>query len=215
MEEQSIALNTENTVTATDGAENTDKADVTADTPQENAPDASAREFYNRVRAMKEQRRQKTEQLLSLAAKQLGVAATIPEMEKELRERAAIDSINADMKLRLGRWQAESEAVKELYPDFDLKQSLKNREFFGLCYKGLSVMQAYEITHRDEIISAAMAYAVNEARKAGANSTVTARAREGALKVGTPPPKASAVLTKKQRDELIRRAERGERVTLD
>lgn len=199
----------------TDSADIPQEAEVPpqADIQSDNT-DAQAREFYNRVKELKEQRQLRTEQLLSLAASQMGVAATIPDMERALRERAVLDRINADMRLKLNKWQAESEAVRELYPEFDLRQSLKNRAFFGLCYKGLSVMQAYELTHRDEILSAAMTYAVNEARRAGVNSEVRSRAREGALTVGAAPPKTTAALTKKQRDELIRRAERGERVTL-
>ncbi len=56
----------------------------------------------------------------------------------------------------------ESETLKEIYPDFDLKNELSENELFGKLIKnGVSVKDAFETVHKDELISGAMAYTAN------------------------------------------------------
>lgn len=60
---------------------------------------------------------------------------------------------------------SEGEALKELYPDFDLRKELRTPLFSKLLRSGLTVKDAFEATHKDELISGAMAYAARVVRE--------------------------------------------------
>ncbi len=174
-------------------------------------------EFQTRLRELRAQRVMQEQKILELAAQRYGVAkGDIAALERAVSEDMQYRRQNSDMAARLNVWRAQSAGVRELYPDFDLNKSLSDRRFFSLVYRGIDLKTAYEITHRDEIISAAMAYAVREMkRRAAPNASAADRPREGALSSSAGIPDAGAkTLSRKQRGELIRRAERGERVTL-
>lgn len=199
----------ESAVPAEIGNENTEAA--------ETDERSAAEQFYGRVKALKAERAARVEKLLDNAAERLGVQrGNLEELERAVNTDFALRSINGNIGRRLSRWKNDSEAVKELYPQFDLDECLKNREFFSLCYRGVGLREAYELTHRDEVLSAAMAYAVNELRKTGMLSQHAVREAEGALKQNSAELRADTKgLTKKQRSDLIRRAERGERITFN
>lgn len=174
-----------------------------------------ADEFRARLRFLHAQRIMREQKILGIAAERYGVPrGDTAALERALCEDIRCRSQTADMAARLAAWRSQSGAVAELYPDFDLEKSLCDRAFFSLVYRGIDLKTAYEITHRDEIISAAMAYAVKEMKRRTA-PTAADRPREGALNSGAGVPDTGAkTLSRKQRSELIRRAERGERVTL-
>lgn len=65
---------------------------------------------------------------------------------------------------KLAQWYAEAEKVKGLYPGFQFEAEVKNPHFQDLLKKGISVQQAYELLHRDEINDA---IAKNAAQAAG------------------------------------------------
>ena len=173
-------------------------------------------EFQTRLRELRAQRVMQEQKILELASQRYGVAkGDIAALERAVSEDMQYRRQNSDMAARLNVWRAQSAGVRELYPDFDLNKSLSDRRFFSLVYRGIDLKTAYEITHRDEIISAAMAYAVREMKRRAAPNASAARPREGALSSSAGIPDAGAkTLSRKQRGELIRRAERGERITL-
>lgn len=181
----------------------------------ENTERSPQEQFYARVRRLKAQRTEKMQQLLELAAERLGVKkGDMAALEKAINTEVRLSSYKGDMSRRLEVWKAQSDSVKQLYPSFSLEESLKDRRFFSLCYRGVPLVDAYEITHRDEILAAAMAYALEEVRKTGTLKSEKLRQQEGALISNSAVMKPDAKgLTKKQRSELIRRAERGERIT--
>ncbi len=188
--------------------------------PDGQSPDGQSPEqaFRTRLRELRAQRVMLEQKILGIAAERYGVPrGDIAALERAVSEDLQYRRQNADMAARLAVWRAQSAQVSELYPDFDLNGSLADRRFFSLVYRGIDLQTAYEITHRDEIISAAMAYAVKEMKRRGALNEAAAsdRPREGALVSGSAVPDSGAkTLSRKQRGELIRRAERGERVTL-
>lgn len=53
-------------------------------------------------------------------------------------------------------WEEQAEQLKRIYPSFDLGRESKNRDFLALLRAGVSVRQAYEVAHIDEIKAAAM-----------------------------------------------------------
>lgn len=67
------------------------------------------------------------------------------------------EAITADGEVR--RLVLEGESLKELYPDFDIRTELNESElFFKLVKNGISVKDAFETVHKDELISGAMEY---------------------------------------------------------
>lgn len=60
---------------------------------------------------------------------------------------------------------SEGEALKELYPEFDLRRELRTPLFSKLLKCGLTVKDAFEATHKDELISGAMAYTARAVRE--------------------------------------------------
>ena len=117
---------------------------------------------------------------------------------------------------KLNAWYAESEKVKEIYPTFDFKAELANQNFRGLLKSGVSVQQAYELVHMDEIKATAAKVAAQTAgqQMAAKIQTKAARPKEN----GTSSQSAVIVkndvhnLTKKDRAEAARRAMRGEKI---
>jgi hypothetical protein len=58
------------------------------------------------------------------------------------------------------------EKLKELYENFDFRNELKNNPLFGqLLYSGIPLKTAYEVLHKDEILSGAMAYTAQKVRE--------------------------------------------------
>ena len=67
---------------------------------------------------------------------------------------------------RISGWLKESVEIKEVYPDFDLRNELRSSKLFSqLVLAGAPVKSAYEIVHKDEIISGAMAYTADKVRE--------------------------------------------------
>ena len=206
-------IGTESTEKASDG-EKPVQDNVDSNTSAE-YPDEKGREEYRQaVLRMKQARAGKAEGIIRLAARLCwadendldGIENAVIERQSEWKQRN-------DMRYRLDKWRAEGEAVKELYPEFDLAEEMKNRDFFSLCYKGIGLADAYLIVHKDEIIRSAMEYAASELMKSGAMRAGGKRMREGMLSVSDVPDN-SKKLSKSERKELIRRTERGERVVL-
>lgn len=117
---------------------------------------------------------------------------------------------------RLAAWYAESEKVKELYPSFDFQQEATDRDFLGLLRAGVSVQQAYELRHMEEIKANAAKVAAQTAgaQMAAKIQTKAARPKEN----GTSSQSAVIVkndvhsLSKEDRAEQARRAMRGEKI---
>ncbi len=209
------------TVAATESTEVSELKSQFAESEATEKPDdipASADDFFRRVKEIKARQHTAEKELVSLMAKRFGIANGDYEGIK-----AAIDNDIAkseksgDISEKLSLWQEREAQVQKIYPGFVLANELKNRDFFNLCYNGVDVMTAYQVLHFDDIIMAAMSYAISEMRKAEMllGHSENSRAREGALddssrKIRQEKPK----LTRKERNELIRRAERGETVRL-
>ncbi len=205
------------------GTESTEKASDGEKPVQDNAdsntsaeyPDEKGREeFRQAVLRMKQARAGKAEGIIRLAARLCGADENdLDGVESAVIERQSEWEQRNDMRYRLDKWRAEGEAVKEMYPEFDLAEEMKNRDFFSLCYKGIGLADAYLIVHKDEIIRSAMEYAASELMKSGAMRADGKRMRESMLSVSDIPDN-SKKLSKSERKELIRRTERGERVVL-
>lgn len=113
---------------------------------------------------------------------------------------------------RVARWEQEARDLQDLYPDFDFRTESQNRKFRELLQSGLSVQKAYELTHLDEIKAAA-------ARTAGEQAVAKLQNKAARpLENGTSAQGAVIVkndvsnLSREERAELARRAQRGETI---
>ena len=117
---------------------------------------------------------------------------------------------------QIDKWYQEAEAVKELYPSFDFKTEAQNPEFLSLLRSGNTVEHAYKVLHFDELTQ-------NAARVAAqtADAQAQARIKQKASRPsenGTSSKSAIVVkndvssLTRKDRAEIARRVQRGEKI---
>jgi hypothetical protein len=116
------------------------------------------------------------------------------------------------------RWMKDAEATKQIYPSFDFRTEMQNPKFQELLRSHIDVKTAYEVIHKDEIIPAAMQFAVQTAEKNFANKVMANGSRplengnssQGASSVTTDPTKMS----KEERAKVNARVANGERITL-
>lgn len=135
---------------------------------------------------------------------------------EEQKRRADADRVYAD-------WQQQSEDCKRFYPNFDLRSESANEEtgkrFLSLLRGGVDVKTAYEVVHKDELISGAMQYTaqtiqqktVNDIRARGMRPDENGANGNGPAVITKTDPKT---FTKKDREEIVRRVRRGERIEL-
>ena len=136
---------------------------------------------------------------------------------KELRLRQQQAQGQQQMNAQLNEWYRQAEAVKAIYPNFDLKTESQNREFLSLLKAGIPVQKAYETMHLDELVNGAATVAARQAEQRTVSSIKNRAARpaeNGTSSQSTATIKSDVrSLTKADREEIARRAARGERIT--
>lgn len=121
---------------------------------------------------------------------------------------------------RIMRIQSEAEALRQVYPDFDLDAEMENPEFQRLVWgSGVPVQAAYEVIHRDQILAQGMQYATQQTREQIANHIQAGmnRPQEGGLSQQSPSlsrPGGPKTWTKEEREAIKNRVRNGERVVL-
>ena len=130
-----------------------------------------------------------------------------------MRQKQAADQ---QAQQQLANWMKQAEGMQEMYPGFDFRAEIANRDFQGLLRAGVSVQQAYELIHMEEIKQAA---AKSAAQTASAQMQANLKAKQGRpAENGTNSKTAVIVkndvskLTKADRAEIARRAMLGERI---
>ncbi len=125
------------------------------------------------------------------------------------------------------QWQevvAQAEATKQMYPNFDLDAEMSDPNFGRLLATmqkaGMpnAVQTVYEVIHKDEIMSGAMAFTAQKVAAKVANSVQSGMSRpsengvgqQSTASVGAVDP---SKLTRAQIDDIKMRAARGERIT--
>ena len=120
------------------------------------------------------------------------------------------------MKQQIDTWYKEAEKVKEMYPSFDFKAEAQNREFLQLLKSGVGVEHAYKMIHFDELTqNAAMVAAQTADAQAQARIKQKAsRPSENGIssKSAVIVKNDVASLTRKERAEIARRVQRGEKI---
>lgn len=148
---------------------------------------------------------------------------------KQLKEIKAMERENADLRRQMQEqqtkdnaaklyktWIDQAEEARKVYPSFDLKTEMNDPKFLELLRSNIDVRTAYEVTHKDEIISGAMQFTAKTveskiAKKIAANG---ARPAENGMSSGSAAVVKSDVsqLSRADRDEIRRRVARGEKI---
>ena len=85
---------------------------------------------------------------------------------EDTEEKSFIREREERLRNRISGWLKESGEIKEVYPDFDLRNELRSSKLFAqLVLAGAPLKASYEIVHKDEIISGAMAYTADKVRE--------------------------------------------------
>lgn len=142
---------------------------------------------------------------------------------KQLKEFRKLERENANLKAQQNQqraaqqysaWMQQAEATKQVYPNFDLDAEMKNPQFVSLLRSNVDAKTAYEVIHKDEIIPAAMQFAVQTAEKNFAQKIIANgnRPAENGMSSQSASLTKSDVsqLTKAQRRDIIQRVRRGE-----
>lgn len=87
--------------------------------------------------------------------------------EDETSSRKTDNSHREDLlRGRISDWLKQGEGLKEVYPDFDLRNELRGNKLFSqLLLGGAPLRAVYETVHKDEILSGAMAYTADKVRE--------------------------------------------------
>lgn len=147
---------------------------------------------------------------------------------QQLKQVRKMERENADLKRQMqerqtqeqadklySTWLNQAEEAKRIYPDFDLAAELQNADFQSLLRSNIPVQTAYEVVHKDEIITRGMNFAAKTVEKKIANDMIARgrRPSEGAMSQGAAVIKSDvSQLTKADRREIARRVARGEKI---
>ena len=148
---------------------------------------------------------------------------------QQLKEVRKIERENADLKAQMqeretkenanklyAAWMNQADEVKKVYPSFDMKAEMNNPKFVELLRSNIDVRTAYEVTHKDEIISGAMQFTAKTVEQKIANKIASGgnRPSENGMRSQSAAVVKSDVsqLSKADRAEIIRRVQRGEKI---
>ena len=115
------------------------------------------------------------------------------------------------------QWMQQAEEAKRIYPNLNLETEAKNPQFLRLLNSGVDVGTAYKAIHMDELIPAAMQYTAKQVEQKLTNKIAANGARpmeNGISSQGATVVKSDvSKLTKADRQEIIRRVARGEKIS--
>lgn len=148
---------------------------------------------------------------------------------QQLKEIRRMERENADLKRQMDEaqrqengkklyasWLQQAEQARQVYPTFNLDAEMRNPRFVDLLRSNVDVRTAYEVLHKDEIIPAAMQFTAQTVEQklakkiaaGGARPTENGMSSQGAAVVKSD----VSQLSKADRQEIIRRVQRGERI---
>ena len=148
---------------------------------------------------------------------------------QQLKEIRKMERENADLRKQMqeqktkenadklyAQWLQQEQETKQVYPSFDMKAEMQNPEFVNLLRSNVNVRTAYEVLHKDDIISGAMQFTAKtvESKIAKKIAAQGARPAENGMSSGSAAVVKSDVsqLSRADRDEIRRRVARGEKI---
>lgn len=139
------------------------------------------------------------------------------ELENMRLKRAQQESFARQMaQKQVESWSQQAQEIKAEYESFDLEAELQNPAFKAMLKAGAPMRNAYEALHMGDI-KAGVARKASEAREKQVTDNIRARGQRptegGGSGAGITYSSDPSKLTAKEREELARRAERGEKIT--
>ena len=148
---------------------------------------------------------------------------------EDLKRVKAIEKENAELKKQMqqeqqkqnadklyAKWMQQEQETKKVYPSFDMKSEMQNQKFVDLLRSNVDVRTAYEVVHKDDIISGAMQFTAKAVEQKIANKIAAngARPTENGMSSQSAALVKSDVsqLSKADRQEIARRVARGEKI---
>lgn len=116
----------------------------------------------------------------------------------------------------MSRWAEQERELKGLYPTFDLRGEMSNPAFVAMLRAGAPMRNVFEAVHMDEIKRGLIQAVQKDTEKAVTDHIRARGARPsegGGGSAGVSVSEDVHKLTRQQREELARRAERGETIT--
>lgn len=152
-------------------------------------------------------------------ASERGMSAEQLRMQKKLeRDVRMMEQRQAEDQRRQAYQQLvrQTEELKTVYPDFDLDTELQNPAFSKLLRAGIDPKTAFEVVHKDEIIPAAMQWAVQQTKAQVANAVAANAARpkengvssQSAATVKTDVSKMTGAEIRALREQVLTRGEK-------
>ena len=148
---------------------------------------------------------------------------------EQLKEIRKMERENADLRRQMeeqnrkdnanklyATWMEQAEKAKAIYPSFDLRVEMQNPQFVNLLRSNVDARTAYEVIHKDDIIHGAMQFAGKTVEQKLTNKIIANGARPS--ENGNNSQSATVVksdvsqLSKADREEIIRRVQRGEKI---
>lgn len=119
-------------------------------------------------------------------------------------------------KAQYDQWIRQAQEAQRMFPGLQLQQEVRNPGFLRLLDQGLCVQDAYFLTHRDQIIPAAMhrsARAVEETLASRIAANASRPMESGMITKGAAVTKSDvSQMSRAQRQAIISRVGRGERI---
>ena len=137
--------------------------------------------------------------------------AQLQAMQQEAARQQRVSQIQA-------QWEAQAAQLKTQYPDFELQEVLANEQVADLMRRGVSLPDAYRAAYFDHIMQQATAKTAQKVEQGVAARIQQRASRPG--ENGTRPGGAVtthvdvASMSRRQLEDLERRARRGEKITL-
>lgn len=137
--------------------------------------------------------------------------AQLQAMQQEATRQQRVSQIQA-------QWEAQAAQLKAQYPDFELQEVLANEQVADLMRRGVSLPDAYRAAYFDHIMQQATAQTAQKVEQGVAARIQQRASRPG--ENGTRPGGAVtthvdvASMSRRQLEDLERRARRGEKITL-
>lgn len=144
---------------------------------------------------------------------------SIRKMEKEnadLRRQMQEQNVRENANKLYASWMNQAEAIKNVYPSFNLDAEMRNPKFTDLLKNNIDIRTAYEVLHKDEIIPAAMQFTAQKVGQQMTNKIIANGARpvENGINAQSSVVTKSDVsqLSKADIAEINRRVARGEKI---
>jgi hypothetical protein len=201
-------------VTAPDAGVQGVKQEASADTAQlPETTDADAA-FEQLIRGpYKDQYNARVQQIVRKRLKDRTAEADEPAQAKASEEQIQAYR-HEQVRRQCDQWLAQEQQARELYPSLELGKELQSPRFRELLRSGVAVEDAYFLVHRDEILPAVMHYSAETARQKLANRIAAndVRPSENAMAGSAAGVVRQDVrhMTKAQRQDIIRRVQKGE-----